>query len=37
MSDTASPRPLHYGKDVFFYPILICLFFFLVGEYYSGN
>ncbi len=32
MTDTAA-RPFHYGKDVFLYPLLICLVFFFVGGY----
>lgn len=32
MTDTAV-RPFHYGKDVFLYPLLICLVFFFVGGY----
>ena len=32
MTDTAV-RPFHYGKDVFLYPLLICLVFFFMGEY----
>ena len=32
MTDTAA-RQFHYGKDVFLYPLLICLVFFFVGAY----